>query len=42
MIHSTCTKFFPSNHLAKARAWIERNTGQKPMKQLLQGLSRLC
>jgi hypothetical protein len=28
MIHSTCTKFFPSNHLAKARAWIEGDTEQ--------------
>ena len=27
MIHSTCTKFFPSSHLAKARAWIQGNTG---------------
>jgi len=31
MIHSICTvKFFPSSHLAKARAWIEGNTGQNP------------
>jgi hypothetical protein len=29
MIHSICTvKFFPSSHLANARALIERNTGQ--------------
>jgi hypothetical protein len=29
MIHSICAvKFFPSNHLAKAAAWIEGDTEQ--------------